>query len=92
MLELLAISALVGIGLVLEPILLVIGLFLKLAFRLLLLPFALLGGLLKVLLIVALLIVGLTLAPVLLGVVLVLAIPVLILLGLFGLGWAVAAA
>ncbi|NIN66148.1 MAG: hypothetical protein GTO63_15935, partial [Anaerolineae bacterium] len=70
----------------------VVGFVLKITFRLLLLPLALLGGLLKVLGIVAVAVLGLVLAPVLFGLFLILAIPVLVLLGLFGLGWAVAAA
>ena len=69
------------------------GFFLKLTFRLLLLPLALMGGLLKILgLLAVMVLIGLVLAPVLCGIFLVLALPVLVLLGLFGLGWAVAAA
>ena len=92
MLELLALFTLAGIGLAILAVLFVVGFVLKLAFRLLLLPFALLGGLLKVVGFVAFVVIGLVLAPVLFGLFLILALPVLAILGLFGLGWAVAAA
>ena len=92
MLELLALFTIAGVGLAVLAVLFVVGFFLKLTFRLLLLPLALVGGLLKVLGFVAMAVIGLVLAPVLFAVFLVLALPVLVLLGLFGLGWAVAAA
>jgi len=92
MLELFALFVIAGVGLALVAVLFVVGFFLKLTFRLLLLPLALMGGLLKFLGLVAVAVVGLVLAPVLFAVFLALVLPVLVLLGLFGLGWAVAAA
>lgn len=92
MLELFALMTIAAIGLVVLGVLFAVGFFLKITFRLLLLPFALVGGLLKVLGVVAMALIGLILAPVLFGVFLILVLPVLVLLGLFGLGWAVAAA
>lgn len=92
MLELVALFTIAGIGLAVLSVLLVLGFFLKLTFRLLLLPLALVGGLVKILGLVLIALVGLVLAPVLFGIFLVLVLPVLALLGLFGLGWAVAAA
>jgi|COG998Drversion2_1049125.scaffolds.fasta_scaffold106108_2 hypothetical protein len=92
MLELFALLTIGGVGLTLLAVVLVVGFFLKITFRLLLLPLALVGGLLKLLGFVAIAVIGLVLAPVFFAVFLVLALPVLVLLGLFGLGWAVAAA
>ena len=92
MLELFALFTIAGTGLAILAVLFVVGFVLKLAFRLLLLPLALLGGLFKVLGVVAVVLIGLVLAPVLFGLFLVLSLPILVLLGLFGLGWAVAAA
>ena len=92
MLELLALFTIAGVGLTVLAVLFVVGFFLKLTFRLLLLPLALVGGLLKLLGFVAVAVFGLVLAPVLFAVFLALVLPVLVLLGLFGLGWAVAAA
>lgn len=78
---LLGMALVVGLALCLA-VGLVVGL-LKLAFRLVVLPFAILGGLLKIVLIVPVVLVGLLiLGPVLLGLGAVLIIPVLI----FGLG------
>lgn len=92
MLELFALFTITGVALAILAVLFVVGFFLKLTFRLLLLPLALVGGLLKILGLVAIVLLGVVLAPVLFGIFLVLALPVLVLLGLFGLGWAVAAA
>ena len=92
MFELLAFFTIAGVGLAVLAAVLVVGFLLKLTFRVLLLPFALLGGLLKVTGLVIATVLGLVLMPVLFGVFLILALPVLVLLGLFGLGWAVAAA
>jgi len=92
MLELFALFTIAGIGLAVLAVLFVVGFILKLTFRLLLLPLALVGGLLKIVGLAAMVLIGLVLAPALFGVFLVLALPVLVLLGLFGLGWAVAAA
>lgn len=92
MLEFLALFTIAGVGLAVLAVLLVVGFFLKLTFRLLLLPLALVGGLVKILGLAALLVVGVVLAPVLFGIFVLLALPVLVLLGLFGIGWAVAAA
>lgn len=92
MLEFLALFILAGVGLTVLAVIFVIGLILKLTFRLLLLPLALIGGLLKIFGVAILLILGIVLAPVLFGVFILLALPVLVLMGLFGLGWAVATA
>ena len=92
MLELFTLFTIAGVGLVVLAVIFVVGFFLKITFRLLLLPFALVGGLLKLFGLVVMALVGLVLAPVLLGILLILVLPVLVLLGLFGLGWAVAAA
>jgi len=92
MLEFLALFTIAGVGLAVLAVLFVVGFVLKLTFKLLLLPLALVGGLVKILGLVALLIVGVVLAPVLFGLFVLLALPVLVVLGLFGLGWAVAAA
>jgi len=92
MFELLALFTIAGIGMAVLAVLFVVGFFLKLTFRLLLLPLVLLGGLLKIVVFLTLGLVGLVLAPVLFGIFLILVLPVLVLLGLFGLGWAVAAA
>lgn len=92
MLEFLALFTIAGVGLTLLAVIFVVGFVLKLTFRLLLLPLALVGGLVKILGLGALLIVGIVLAPVLFGLFVLLALPVLVILGLFGIGWAVAAA
>lgn len=92
MLELLALFTLLGLGLVVLALISVTGFFLKLTLRLLLLPFVLLGGLVKVLLIGGLLLLALLLAPALFAVLLVVVLPLLLLLGLCGLGWALASA
>jgi hypothetical protein len=91
MLELLALFTIGGIGLAVLAVIFVVGFFLKLTFRLLLLPLALVGGLFKLLGFALLAMLGLVLAPALFVVFLLLALPILVLLGLFGLGWAVAA-
>ena len=92
MFEFLALFALAGVGLAVLAVLFVVGFVLKLTFRLLLLPLVLVGGLVKILGLVALLVVGVVLAPVVFGLFVLLALPVLVILGLFGIGWAVAAA
>lgn len=92
MLELFALFTIAGVGLIVLAVFLVVGFFLKLTFRLLMLPLVLFGGLFKLLGLLALAIIGLALAPVLFVVFLTFALPVLVLLGLFGLGWVVAAA
>ena len=92
MLEFLALFTIAGVGLTVLAVLFVVGFVLYLTFRLLLLPLAIVGGLVKILGLGALLIVGIVLAPVLFGLFVLLALPVLVILGLFGLGWAVAAA
>jgi hypothetical protein len=92
MLEFILVSGLLIAVAIFGAVLFVLGFFLKLVFRVLLLPFALLGGLLKVVLLLPLLIVGLVVAPVIFAVFLLLALPILLLMGLFGLGWAVVAA
>ena len=92
MLEFLALFTIAGIGLFILAVIFVIGFVLKLTFKVLLLPLALLGGVFKILGLLVLLLVGIVLAPVLFGFVLLLALPVLLVLGLFGLGWAVVTA
>ena len=92
MLEFILISGLMIAVAIFGVILFVLGFFLKLVFRVLLLPFALLGGVLKVVLLLPLLIVGLVVAPVIFAVLLLMALPILFLMGLFGFGWAVVAA
>jgi len=92
MLELFALFTIAGIGLAVLAVLFVIGFFLKLTFRLLLLPLALVGGLVKILGFFAVALIGLVVAPVLFALVVILALPVLVIMGLFSLGWAVAAA
>ena len=92
MLEFLALFTIAGIGLFILAVIFVIGFVLKLTFKVLLLPLALLGGVFKILGLLVLLLVGIVLAPVLVGVVLLLALPVLLVLGLFGVGWAVVTA
>ena len=92
MLEFLALFTIAGVGLAVLAVLFVVGFILKLTFRLLLLPLVLVGGLVKILGLLALLVVGVVLAPVLFGLFVLLALPVLVLLGIFGIGWAVAAA
>jgi hypothetical protein len=92
MLEFLALFTIAGIGLFILAVIFVIGFVLKLTFKVLLLPLALLGGVFKILGLLVLLLVGIVLAPVLFGFVLLLALPVLLVLGLFGVGWAVVTA
>ena len=95
MLELLAICALLCVGFAIVAVIAVLGFFLKITFKILLLPLGLLFGLLKVFLFGLLIVVGLVLAPVLLTLAVVFALvvlPVLLFLGLVGAGWAVVAA
>jgi hypothetical protein len=92
MLEFLALFTIAGIGLFILAVIFVIGFVLKLTFKVLLLPLALLGGVFKILGLLLLVLVGIVLAPVLFGFVFLLALPVLLVLGLFGLGWAVVTA
>lgn len=92
MLELLALFTIAGIGLAVVTVIFFIGFALKLTFKLLLLPLALVGGAIKIVGLGLLLLLGVALAPVLFGFVFLLALPVLVVLGLFGLGWAVVTA
>lgn len=92
MLELIFISGLLITVAIFGAALFVLGFILKLMFRVVLLPFALLGGVLKIVLLIPLLIVGLFVAPVVFTALLVLALPMLLLMGLLSLGWAVVAA
>jgi len=92
MIEFILLSGLLAILALAAGILLVFGFLLKMVFRLLLLPFVLLGGVLKLVLLLPLIILGLVVAPVLFTIVLVLALPILLVAGLFGLGWAAVAA
>ena len=89
MFELAAILGLVVAGLVFFAIIAAVGLVLKLAFKIVLFPVALLFGALKICAAVALCLVALVLAPVLLTVLAVLAIPLLILGAMVCLGFLV---
>ena len=90
MLELLALIGLFIVGLaVFAALALLFGL-LKLGFKLVLIPFSLAWGLLKVALVVGLVLLGLVLAPAILAVLLV-ALPLLAVAGLVGIGWAATA-
>lgn len=93
MLELMALFTFVALACLVLGVLFVVGFFLKLTFKLLLLPFALIGLVLKVVFGAVILVLGICLAPVLFGVLLValvVALPFLLLAGLVGLGVAVA--
>jgi hypothetical protein len=80
MFELLALMVLVPVGLAIAAVVLVVGGLLHLVGRVLLLPFALLGGLLKLALLVPLVLIGvLVVGPVLLGMGMVLLLPLLVL-------------
>ncbi len=92
MLELIAIFGLLLIGAAVLAFFAVVGFFLKLVFKVLFLPVSLLFVLLKGLLLVLLFVIGLIVAPVVLAILLVVALPLLLVFGLAGLGWAVAAA
>lgn len=90
MLELLALVGLVLVGLAVCVVLgLVFGL-IKLAFKLVLIPFSLAWGLFKLVAICCVILLALALAPAILAVLLV-AVPLLAVAALVGLGWAVAA-
>ena len=91
MFELAAILGLVVAGLALFAVIAVFGLVLKLAFKIVLFPVALLFGVLKVGAAVALCLIALVLAPVVLTVLAVLAVPLLIFGGLLCVGFCVAA-
>ena len=92
MLELIALLGVLFVADVLLALLAVVGFLLKLVFKILLFPIGLLFVLLKGILLLVLVVVGLIVAPVVLGVLLVLTLPLLLLFGLAGLGWAMAAA
>ena len=92
MLELIAISGLIVVCAVLAVVCGAVWLALKLVFKIVLLPLALLGGVLKLVLFIPLLLIGLIVAPAAIVVMLVLALPILLLMGVFGLGWAAVAA
>lgn len=80
MLELFALLVLVPVGLAIAAVVLIVGGLLHVVVRLLVLPFAVLGGLLKIVLLVPLALVCLlVVGPVLLGVGLVILLPLLIL-------------
>jgi hypothetical protein len=92
MFEITAILGLVFVGLALVAIITVGGFFLKLLFKLLLIPLAIVGIVLKV---VFALLFGLLLfivAPVLLVVLLLVVIPILLVAGVLGCGWSIVAA
>ncbi len=90
MFELIALLGLVFVGFFVFAILGGIFWLLKIALKVLLLPLALVFGLLKVVLCVVFGVVALVLAPVAFVILLCLAIPFLLLAGLVGLGFAVA--
>lgn len=94
MLELLALFAVLGLGLALLAFLALAGFLLKVVFKVALFPLWLLWTLVKGVLLILLLVAGLVFAPVLFGVLLllaVLALPLLLLAGVIGVGWALAA-
>jgi hypothetical protein len=88
MLELMAVFAFLSVGAVLLGMLFLVGLALKLAFKIVLLPVGLVFGLLKVVLGGVFLVLGLLFAPLLLVALLVLALPLLMVGGLI---WGIAA-
>lgn len=93
MLELMALFTFVALAFLALGVLFVVGFFLKLTFKLLLLPFVLIGLVLKVVFGAVILVLGICLAPVFFGILLValvVALPFLLLAGLVGLGVAVA--
>jgi hypothetical protein len=94
MFELAGIAALLFVGLAAFAVIAVLGLALKLLFKLVLLPFTLLGWLLKGLLLLLVAVLGLVLAPVFMVVLAVLAVivavPLLLLAGLASASWALA--
>ena len=91
MFEVLALIGLFIVGLAAFAVLALIAGLLKLGFKLLLLPLSLAWGLLKLALICCLILIALAMAPAILAVLLV-ALPVLAVVGLVGVGWAVVAA
>ncbi len=92
MFELIAISGLLVVCAALAVVCFAVCFALKLAFKIVLLPLALVGSVLKIVLFVPLILIGLIVAPVAFVVMLVLALPILLLMGLFGFGFAAVAA
>ena len=93
MLELMALFTVVTLAFVALGVLMVIGFFLKLTFKLLLLPLTLIGVVLKVVVGAVLLVLGICIAPVLFAallIALIVALPFLLVAGLVGLGVAAA--
>ena len=89
MLELLAICALLFVGFAVVAFIAVVGFFLKIIFKILLLPLGLFFGLLKLLFFGLLIVVGLVVAPVFVGLMVLaalVALPLLFVLGVFGAG------
>ncbi len=86
--EVLALFALIAVGIGVVAVLAILGLVFKLAFKLLLIPFWILFAILKVALVLCLVVGALVFAPLALVFVL-LCIPVLVIAGLCGVGWAV---
>jgi hypothetical protein len=91
MLELLALFGILVVGTIVLGSLFLIGLVLKLVFRILLLPLALLFGVLKFFLFAILIVIGIAVAPVALVLLFLFGIPVLLVMGVVGLGTAMAA-
>lgn len=92
MFEIIAILGLVFVALAIAAVFTVGGLFLKLFFKILLIPLSIVGVILKVVLTLSLVLVVFVVAPVLVGVLLLIAIPALLLAGVLGLGWSIVAA
>lgn len=93
MFEFAGIVALIFVAAAIFAVLSIVGLALKLVFKIALLPFAILGWVLKGLVLLLVVAIGLVLAPVLVGilaVVMLLALPALLLAGLAGAGAALA--
>jgi len=91
MLELLALFAILVVGTVVLGSLFLVGLLLKFVFKVLLLPLALLFGVLKFFLLAILVVIGIAVAPIALVLLFLFGIPILLVMGMVGLGTALAA-
>lgn len=92
MLEILTLFAIVTVGLVVVAAVAVAGFFLKLVFKVLFIPVAIVLGILKWTLLIGLGLVALVIAPVFLALLLLVGIPILLVAGAVGLGWSLVAA
>ena len=88
MFEFMAIATLLFVGLIILTLFAIVGGVLKLAFKVVLIPVSLAFGLLKVILGLVAVALAIAFAPVLFLLVL-LAIPLLLIAGVFGVGWAI---